>query len=69
MACIAASQASVFADAPASFRTVRLPAVGDDALSVFPLAVFAQLFACRLAVARGLDPDHPRSLSKVTITR
>lgn len=29
----------------------------------------AQLFACNLALLRGRDPDHPRGLSKVTITR
>ena len=29
----------------------------------------AQLYAYHLTVARGLDPDHPRSISKVTETR
>jgi len=29
----------------------------------------AQLLAYYLTVARGLDPDNPRGLSKVTITR
>jgi fructoselysine-6-P-deglycase FrlB-like protein len=28
-----------------------------------------QLWAFELAVARGCDPDHPRGLSKVTLTR
>jgi fructoselysine-6-P-deglycase FrlB-like protein len=28
-----------------------------------------QLWALALAQARGLDPDHPRGLSKVTRTR
>jgi glutamine---fructose-6-phosphate transaminase (isomerizing) len=29
----------------------------------------AQLYAYHLTVARGLDPDHPRSISKITETR
>ena len=29
----------------------------------------AQLYAYHLTVARGLDPDHPRSIKKVTETR
>ena len=29
----------------------------------------AQLYAYHLTVARGLDPDHPRTISKVTETR
>jgi glucosamine--fructose-6-phosphate aminotransferase (isomerizing) len=29
----------------------------------------AQLLAFHLARARGLDPDNPRGLTKVTITR
>jgi glucosamine--fructose-6-phosphate aminotransferase (isomerizing) len=34
-------------------------------LSVVP----GQLFAAALARARGLDPDHPVGLSKVTLAR
>jgi glucosamine--fructose-6-phosphate aminotransferase (isomerizing) len=34
-------------------------------LSVVP----GQLFACALSQARGLDPDHPAGLSKVTLAR
>ena len=29
----------------------------------------AQLYAYHLTVARGLDPEHPRSINKVTETR
>lgn len=58
-----------FAKTGAAYRIVHLPRSGDDALAAFPLAVFAQMFACHLAVARGLDPDKPRMLNKVTITR
>jgi glucosamine 6-phosphate synthetase-like amidotransferase/phosphosugar isomerase protein len=31
--------------------------------------VHCQLFAYHLALARGLDPDAPRHLQKVTLTR
>jgi glutamine---fructose-6-phosphate transaminase (isomerizing) len=40
----------------------------EEGLPPFPLATLAQLFACHLAVARGLDPDAPRRLTKVTRT-
>lgn len=38
-------------------------------LSPFPLTVAAQLLTYHLAAARGVDPDRPPSLSKVTRTR
>jgi len=35
-----------------------------------PIYVIAgQLFSCYLSLTRGLDPDHPRGLKKVTRTR
>ncbi len=40
----------------------------DEGLSPLPLATMGQLFACYLAVARGLNPDAPRRLTKVTRT-
>ncbi|RMG23471.1 MAG: SIS domain-containing protein [Armatimonadetes bacterium] len=40
-----------------------------EELRVLPAAVFAQRLAWQVARARGLDPDHPRNLSKVTRTR
>jgi glucosamine--fructose-6-phosphate aminotransferase (isomerizing) len=40
-----------------------------DIISPFPLAVFVQLAACHLALLRGLDPDHPAGLHKVTRVR
>ncbi len=42
----------------------RLP----EALTPLSLAVAAQLLAYHLALARGRDPDRPRSLKKVTQT-
>jgi len=41
----------------------------DEELSPLLYIVPAQLFAYRLAVVRGYDPDRPRGLSKVTLTR
>jgi len=40
----------------------------DEFLSPIPFIVPAQLFAAMLSEAKGLDPDAPRSLSKVTKT-
>lgn len=39
-----------------------------EELTPLPLAVMGQLLAHRLAVARGMDPDQPRSIQKVTRT-
>jgi len=49
-------------------RAVRMPAEIDETLAVIPYIVPAQLFAALLADAKGLDPDAPRSLAKVTRT-
>lgn len=40
----------------------------DEFLSPIPFIVPAQLFAAHLSEAKGLDPDAPRSLKKVTAT-
>lgn len=40
-----------------------------DMLSPFYMAVAIQLFACGLADAKGINPDKPRHLKKVTITK
>jgi glucosamine--fructose-6-phosphate aminotransferase (isomerizing) len=45
-----------------------IPAMEDDLVSPFFNVVVAQMFACQLALIKGLDPDHPRGLHKVTIT-
>jgi glucosamine--fructose-6-phosphate aminotransferase (isomerizing) len=46
-----------------------IPPTDNDLVSPFYNAVIAQLFACKLATVKGLDPDHPRLLNKVTITK
>ena len=48
--------------------SLDLPADMDEMLSPIPFIVPAQLFAALLSEAKGLDPDAPRSLSKVTKT-
>ena len=48
---------------------VRLPAGVPDWLMPIVSIVPCQLFALHLALARGLDPDSPRHISKVTLTR
>ncbi len=41
----------------------------DEISAIFAASTAMQLFACALSVARGLNPDQPRGLSKVTITK
>lgn len=40
-----------------------------EPLSPLGLSVAGQLLAMHLALARGLSPEHPRALGKVTVTR
>ena len=46
-----------------------IPETSNDMISPFYNVAFAQMFACHLALAKGLNPDKPRGLNKVTITR
>jgi Glucosamine 6-phosphate synthetase, contains amidotransferase and phosphosugar isomerase domains len=48
---------------------LRIPETESDCTSVFVNAAVAQMFACRLSLLKGLNPDEPRMLHKVTITR
>jgi glucosamine--fructose-6-phosphate aminotransferase (isomerizing) len=47
---------------------IRLPTGLPEALTPLPFAVAGQLLAYHLACSRGLDPDHPPQLRKVTRT-
>jgi glutamine---fructose-6-phosphate transaminase (isomerizing) len=47
---------------------IALPRGMPEWISPMVLVVPGQLLAYGLALAKGLDPDHPRELSKVTIT-
>jgi glucosamine--fructose-6-phosphate aminotransferase (isomerizing) len=46
----------------------EIPDTSNDMISPFYNVVFAQLFACNLSLLKGLNPDAPRGLHKVTIT-
>jgi glucosamine--fructose-6-phosphate aminotransferase (isomerizing) len=54
--------------AKGTFR-ISVPDTCNDIISPFFNVINAQIFAYRLAIARGLDPDSPRGLSKITITK
>jgi glucosamine--fructose-6-phosphate aminotransferase (isomerizing) len=47
---------------------VVLPVALDELFTPIPYIIPAQLFAVSLAEEKGLDPDQPRTLSKVTKT-
>ncbi|MDD2485041.1 MAG: SIS domain-containing protein [bacterium] len=47
----------------------RLPAIADEGLSPLVGIVAGQLFAYYLSYSKGYDPDKPRSLRKVTLTK
>lgn len=49
-------------------RALKMPAEIEEFASPIPFIIPAQLFAAHLAHAKGLNPDAPRSLSKVTRT-
>ena len=49
-------------------RVIRLPKRVKELLTPIPYIIPAQLFAACLAAHKGLDPDQPRTLRKVTLT-
>jgi len=51
-----------------SRRVIRLPRRCGELFTPIPYIIPAQLFAACLAAQKGLDPDRPRTLSKVTRT-
>lgn len=51
-----------------STRAIRMSPDIEEIFAPIPYIVPGQLFAALLAEAKGLDPDAPRSLSKVTRT-
>lgn len=50
-------------------RPIPIPVEVDELLSPLLYIVPGQLWACHLSQARGQNPDKPRGLSKVTLTR
>jgi glucosamine--fructose-6-phosphate aminotransferase (isomerizing) len=57
------------ADVRRASDALPLPRELPEALAPIPAAVRGQQLALELALERGLDPDAPRGLSKVTATR
>ncbi|MGC8761506.1 MAG: SIS domain-containing protein [Bryobacteraceae bacterium] len=56
---------------PAALSTLRRrssPSLPEDLFTPIPYIIPAQIFAASLAAVKGLDPDRPRGLSKVTRT-
>jgi len=49
--------------------SIEVTGASIDMISPFYMAVAIQLFACGLAKAKGINPDKPRHLKKVTITK
>jgi len=47
----------------------EIPQTSNDVVSPFYNVVLAQMFACNLSLIKGLNPDSPRSLNKITITK
>lgn len=47
-------------------RVIRLPKRLKEVLTPIPYIIPAQLFAAHLAAQKGLNPDQPRTLNKVT---
>ena len=48
---------------------LKVPVQVDELVSPFVYVLPAQMLAYYLARTRGADPDHPRGLTKVTLTR
>ena len=49
-------------------RAIVIPAAIDELFTPIPYIVPAQIFAACLASEKGLNPDQPRTLNKVTLT-
>ncbi|MCC6329316.1 MAG: SIS domain-containing protein [Acidobacteria bacterium] len=64
--CLSITNSSEIASLSA--RSLTLPSDIDEILTPIPFVAPAQMFAAYLSVAKGLDPDAPRSLTKVTKT-
>ncbi|MGH9454674.1 MAG: hypothetical protein ACRD2O_11970, partial [Terriglobia bacterium] len=53
---------------PAAVRVIPMPESIPEIYTPIPYIVPGQIFAARLAEAKNLDPDKPRSLQIVTKT-
>ncbi len=64
----------VITDDAESFRemnvhTVLVPGGTQESETAFVFAMTAQMLACKVSCGKGLSPDAPRALKKVTITK
>jgi len=50
-------------------KAITVPVDVDELFSPLVYVIAGQLFAYHLAITKGYDPDKPRGLSKVTLTR
>jgi glutamine---fructose-6-phosphate transaminase (isomerizing) len=64
-ALVISSEASILNQAT---QSLRIPVKIDEFLAPIPYIIPGQLFAAMLADVKGLSPDRPRSLKKVTKT-
>lgn len=48
---------------------IKIEGAGSELFTVFDLALFAQMLACKVSCAVGNNPDSPRALKKVTVTK
>jgi glucosamine--fructose-6-phosphate aminotransferase (isomerizing) len=49
-------------------RVIRIPRRIPEVMTPIPYIIPAQLFAAHLAAQKGLNPDQPRTINKVTLT-
>jgi glucosamine--fructose-6-phosphate aminotransferase (isomerizing) len=59
----------VYSVGPSADYDFAIPAVGDVTLDAIARVIAGQCLAWEVAVAAGTDPDEPRGLSKVTVSR
>lgn len=64
----------VITDDAASFagkgaHVVEVPGGEDESLTIFRFAMAAQMLACKVSCGKGRNPDCPRALKKVTVTK
>ncbi len=64
----------VITDNPDAFEGINatcaaVPTIGNEEEQAMAFAMFAQMLACKVSVAKGNNPDSPRALKKVTITK
>ena len=71
--CAKGAELIVISDRPEALQLatmpLHMPVAVPEWLSPIVCVIPGQLFAHYLTLAKGFDPDHPRGLRKVTLTR